>query len=228
MNAAEPGFTGSFSACYNPIMKKGKFITFEGPDGSGKTTVSKAVCERLAELGYPVRYSREPGGSRIAEQIRDIILDPKNTDMDAKCEALLYAASRRQHLTDIVIPALESGTHVICDRFVDSSAAYQGYARGIGADEVLAMNAFAIGDLMPEKTIFLDIPAETGIERIQKNHRAADRLDSEGMEFHRRVYEGYREVMKKAGERMIVIDASRDPETVIREAFEAVKEILNG
>jgi dTMP kinase len=209
-------------------MKKGKFITFEGPDGSGKTTVSKAVCERLAEHGYPVRYSREPGGSKIAEQIRDIILDPKNTDMDPKCEALLYAASRRQHLTDIVIPALESGTHVICDRFVDSSAAYQGYARGIGADEVLAMNAFAIGDLMPEKTIFLDIPAETGIERIQKNHRAADRLDSEGMEFHRRVYEGYREVMKKAGERMIVIDASRDPETVIREAFEAVKEILNG
>ena len=209
-------------------MKKGKFITFEGPDGSGKTTVSKAVCERLVRLGYPVRYSREPGGSKIAEQIRDIILDPKNTDMDPKCEALLYAASRRQHLTDIVIPALESGTHVICDRFVDSSAAYQGYARGIGADEVLAMNAFAIGDLMPEKTIFLDIPAETGIERIQKNHRAADRLDSEGMEFHRRVYEGYREVMKKAGERMIVIDASRDPETVIREAFEAVKEILNG
>ena len=209
-------------------MKKGKFITFEGPDGSGKTTVSKAVCERLVQLGYPVRYSREPGGSKIAEQIRDIILDPKNTDMDPKCEALLYAASRRQHLTDIVIPALESGTHVICDRFVDSSAAYQGYARGIGADEVLAMNAFAIGDLMPEKTIFLDIPAETGIERIQKNHRAADRLDSEGMEFHRRVYEGYREVMKKAGERMIVIDASRDPETVIREAFEAVKEILNG
>ena len=209
-------------------MKKGKFITFEGPDGSGKTTVSRMVSDRLAELGYPVRYTREPGGSKIAEQIRDIILDPKNTGMDPRCEALLYAASRRQHLNDIVIPALESGTHVICDRFVDSSVAYQGYARGIGAEEVLAMNAFAIGDLMPEKTIFLDVPAETGIERIRKNHRAADRLDSEGMEFHRKVCEGYQEVLKKAGDRMIVIDATKDPETVIQEALSAVKEILNG
>ena len=209
-------------------MTRGKFITFEGPDGSGKTTVSKAVCERLEGLGYPVRYSREPGGSMIAEEIRDIILDPKNTDMDPRCEALLYAASRRQHLIDIVIPALESGIHVICDRFVDSSAAYQGYARGIGADEVLKMNEFAIGSIMPEKTIFLDVPAEVGLERIQKNRRETDRLDSEGMEFHRRVYEGYLEVMKKAGDRMIVIDASEDSETVTEKALQAVLEILNG
>ena len=215
-------------ACYNSDMTKGKFITFEGPDGSGKTTVSKAVCEKLAKLGYPVRYSREPGGSEIAEEIRDVILDPKNTEMDARCEALLYAASRRQHLTEIVIPALESGIHVICDRFVDSSAAYQGYARGIGVDEVLKMNEFATGGFMPVKTIFLDISAEAGIERIAKNRRSLDRLDSEDMEFHNRVYQGYQEVLKRGGDRMIVIDASRDPETVTEEALNAVLEILNG
>ena len=141
-------------------MTKGKFITFEGPDGSGKTTVSKAVCERLNKAGYSVRYTREPGGSAIAESIRDIILDPKNTAMDARCEALLYAASRRQHLVEIILPNVENGTHVICDRFVDSSIAYQGYARGIGAEEVLAINRFAIDRIMPEKTIFLDLPAE--------------------------------------------------------------------
>ena len=117
-------------------MEKGLFITFEGPDGSGKTTVSTAVTERLQKEGYQVRYTREPGGSSISEKIRDIILDPANTEMDARTEALLYAASRRQHLVDVVLPELEKGTSIISDRFVDSSLAYQGYGRQIGADEV--------------------------------------------------------------------------------------------
>ena len=115
-------------------MQKGKFITFEGPDGSGKTTVSTAVVEKLKEAGIPVRYSREPGGSVIAEKIRDVILDPKNTAMDDRTEALLYAASRRQHLKEIIEPALNSGINVICDRFIDSSLAYQGYGRHIGEE----------------------------------------------------------------------------------------------
>ena len=215
-------------ACYNHGMKKGKFITFEGPDGSGKTTVSKAVCERLREQGYPVRYTREPGGSAIAESIRDIILDPKNTSMDARCEALLYAASRRQHLVEIILPNMENGTHVICDRFVDSSIAYQGYARGIGAEEVLAINRFAIDQVMPEKTIFLDLPAEIGLERIRANHRETDRMDQEGRLFHEAVYNGYQNVLNANRDRMIVIDASRSREAVLEDAFRIVKGILDG
>ena len=130
-------------------MKKGLFITIEGPDGSGKTTVSKAVADKLLAEGYQVRYTREPGGSAISEKIRDIILDPANTEMDPRTEALLYAASRRQHLVDIVLPLIEQGVTVISDRFVDSSIAYQGYGRQIGADEVYAINAFAIENYMP-------------------------------------------------------------------------------
>ena len=216
------------SACYNHDMEKGKFITFEGPDGSGKTTVSKAVSERLQKMGYPVRYTREPGGSAIAESIRDIILDPKNTAMDARCEALLYAASRRQHLTEIILPCMEAGTHVICDRFVDSSIAYQGYARGIGAEEVLSINRFAIDNVMPEKTIFLDLPSELGLQRIHSNHRTADRMDQESIAFHNAVYQGYQKVLEKDRDRMIVIDASQPVENVIEQAFQAVKGILDG
>jgi dTMP kinase len=209
-------------------MEQGKFITFEGPDGSGKTTVSQAVCEELKKLGYPVRYTREPGGSAIAESIRDIILDPKNTDMDARCEALLYAASRAQHLKDIVLPALAEGTHVICDRFVDSSIAYQGYARGIGADAVMDINRFAINGQMPVKTIYLDLSAEAGLERVNARRRAADRLDSEGVAFHQAVCEGYRHVLESASDRMVVIDASKPLEEVVAAALRAVREILDG
>ncbi len=209
-------------------MEYGKFVTFEGPDGSGKTTVSQAVCEKLQELGYPVRYTREPGGSGIAEQIRDIILDPKNIGMDVRCEALLYAASRAQHLKDIVLPALQEGTHVICDRFLDSSIAYQGYARGIGAEEVLAINQFAICGQMPVKTIYLDVSAEVGLERINSRRKESDRLDMEGIAFHKAVCEGYRNVVKEAGERMIVIDAAKPLEEVISASLQVLREILDG
>ena len=214
-------------ACYNHDMEKGKFITFEGPDGSGKTTVSKAVSERLQEMGYPVRYTREPGGSAIAESIRDIILDPKNTAMDARCEALLYAASRRQHLVEIILPCMEAGTHVICDRFVDSSVAYQGYAREIGAEEVLSINRFAIDNVMPEKTIFLNLSAEEGLKRIETGHRTADRLDQESIAFHQAVYDGYQKVLESDPERMIVIDASRPLDEVVSEVLDRIREILD-
>ena len=137
-------------------MNKGLFITFEGNDGSGKTTISKLAYERLKEMGYPVIYTREPGGIDIAEQIRKVILDPANTAMDERCEALLYAASRRQHLVEKVLPALNEGSIVLCDRFVDSSLAYQGVARNLGIDEVYNMNLFAIKDVMPDKTLFFE------------------------------------------------------------------------
>lgn len=207
-------------------MTRGKFITFEGPDGSGKTTVSTAVVKKLQEMGYPVRYTREPGGSNIAEKIRGIILDPQNTEMDARTEALLYAASRRQHLVDRVFPALEEGTHVICDRFVDSSLAYQGCGRGLGIEEVYAINEFAADGAMPDKTIFLDISAEEGLKRIA-DRSFLDRLDQESIEFHRAVYEGYQEVVRRYPDRIICVDAGRTPEEVIEDACRIIKEILD-
>lgn len=207
-------------------MRKGLFITFEGPDGSGKTTVSKIVVEKLIQEGYPIVYSREPGGSKIAESIRDIILDKKNTGMDARCEALLYAASRRQHLKDIILPALNEGKHVICDRFIDSSLAYQGVGRGIGIDEVYALNQFAIESHMPDKTIFLNISPKTGLERIH-DRANLDRLDLEKATFHDAVYQGYQTVIEKYKERMVVIDANQCVEDVVNDVYQALKGIFD-
>lgn len=209
-------------------MERGKFITFEGPDGSGKTTVSTQVTERLKAEGWPVILTREPGGSAIAEQIRNIILDPQNTAMDDRTEALLYAASRRQHLVEKVLPALEAGTHVISDRFVDSSLAYQGCGRHIGIEPVMDINRFAIEDNMPDYTIFLDIDAQTGLDRIHKGRAYLDRLDQEKLSFHMDVWNGYRRIIEMYRDRMIIIDASRDAGTVIEEAYRAVKGILEG
>lgn len=208
-------------------MKKGLFITFEGPDGSGKTTVSTSVVERLQKEGYPVQYTREPGGSKIAEEIRDVILNPENTEMDARCEALLYAASRRQHLVEKVLPAINQGTTVISDRFVDSSLAYQGVGREIGIDEVYAINMFAIEGMMPDKTIYLDIDAKTGLDRINANRTSLDRLDQESEDFHNKVHQGYEMVVEKYKDRMIIIDASKDVNEVIEEAYKSVKGLLD-
>ena len=207
-------------------MKNGLFITFEGPDGAGKTTVSKAVVDKLKEDGYAVMYTREPGGSQIAEEIRNVILDPANTAMDARTEALLYAASRRQHLIEIVLPALEKGITVISDRFVDSSLAYQGAGREIGMDEVFAINQFAIENRMPDKTIFLNVSAEIGLSRIGAR-TFLDRLDQEGLDFHKRVYDGYQTVIERYKERMIIIDAERSEAEVVQSAYAAVKELLD-
>lgn len=208
-------------------MKKGLFITFEGPDGSGKTTVSTAVVERFQKEGYQVKYTREPGGSKIAEEIRSVILDPKNTEMDARCEALLYAAARRQHLVEKVLPALEEGITVISDRFVDSSLAYQGYGRGIGMDEVYSINMFAIEGRLPDKTIYLDIDAKTGLDRINANRTSLDRLDQESEDFHNLVHKGYEEVVNLYKDRMIIIDASKDVESVIEESYQVLKGLLD-
>ena len=204
-------------------MKKGKFITFEGPDGSGKTTVSTAVTEKLQEEGYTVRYTREPGGSEIAEEIRGIILDPKNTMMDAKTEALLYAASRRQHLVEKVFPAMEAGKIVICERFLDSSLAYQGYGRQLGFDEVLSINLFAIDNTYPDMTIYLDVDEQVGLDRLA-DRSFKDRLDQESIDFHHRVSQGYKEVLRRFKDRITIVDASRTKEEVIEASL---KEILN-
>lgn len=195
-------------------MKKGLFISFEGCDGCGKTTALKLVEEKLNKNGVFPLMTREPGGSKIAEQIRNIILDKANTEEDIKTEALLYAASRRQHLIDVVLPALNSGKLVISDRYVDSSLAYQGYARGIGLEAVLSINNFAIDNLYPDLTFFLDLPPQEGLKRIQSRERDKDRLDVEKEEFHKRVYQGYQIVNEIFKDRIIKIDASKSPDEI--------------
>ncbi len=207
-------------------MKKGYFITFEGPDGSGKTTVCNAVYQRLKDMGYDVVHTREPGGIEIAEKIRDIILDPQNVMMDAKTEALLYAASRRQHLVEKVIPSIEAGKVVICERFVDSSLAYQGYGRELGFDEVLSINKFAIGDYFPDMTVYLDVDEKTGLERI-KDRAFKDRLDQESIDFHHRVNEGYQKVIDVFKDRISIVDASKPLDSVIEDALSRVKELID-
>ncbi|MDD6005262.1 MAG: dTMP kinase [Firmicutes bacterium] len=207
-------------------MKKGYFITFEGPDGSGKTTVCNAVYQRLKDMGYDVVHTREPGGIEIAEKIRDIILDPQNVMMDAKTEALLYAASRRQHLVEKVIPSIEAGKVVICERFVDSSLAYQGYGRELGFDEVLSINKFAIGDYFPDMTVYLDVDEKTGLERI-KDRAFKDRLDQESIDFHHRVNEGYQKVIDVFKDRVSIVDASKPLDSVIEDALNRVKELID-
>lgn len=188
---------------------KGIFITFEGPEGAGKTTVIAELYNRLKDEGRNVILTREPGGIRIAEKIREIILDNNHQEMDAKTEALLYAAARRQHLTEKVMPALREGAIVLCDRFVDSSLAYQGHGRGLGIDEVLSINEFSIGDTMPDLTIFFDIDPEVGLARIMRNdEREQNRLDKESIDFHHKVYQGYQEIIRRYPNRIVKTDAS--------------------
>lgn len=205
----------------------GVFISFEGGEGSGKTTIASMIKEALTKEGYHVVLTREPGGVEIAEKIRDIIHDVKYTNMDRKTEALLYAASRRQHLVEKVIPALEKGYIVICDRYVDSSMVYQGIARGIGIDEVYQMNLFATENILPKRTIFFDILPKDGLQRVYANKdREVNRLDLENIDFHRKVYQGYLTLCDKFPERIVKIDASLDVNQVFNQVLSRIQEIL--
>lgn len=209
-------------------MKQGLFITVEGPEGAGKTSVMKSVISDLLELGYDIVATREPGGIRISEEIREIILDNKNVEMDARTEALLYAAARRQHLVEKVLPALAEGKIVICDRFVDASLAYQGYARGIGIDEVWSINEFAIQTCMPNKTLLFDLDPKIGLERIAANEqRENNRLDNEKLSFHQLVREGYHILRDKDPERFSTINAEQSEFEVTKEVFNIVKDYID-
>lgn len=194
----------------------GIFITLEGGEGAGKSTILEQTADFLREKNYQVTTTREPGGIRIAEKIRHIILDREHTEMESRTEALLYAAARRQHLVEKVIPALQRGEVVLCDRFIDSSLAYQGHARGLGIDEILSINQFAIADFMPHLTLYLDVDPEIGLQRINQTHdREINRLDLEALDFHLRVREGYEEVLKRFPERVKKINANQSAEQVL-------------
>lgn len=203
-------------------MNKGLFITFEGCDGCGKTTAITNVDRILSDNNIEHILTREPGGSRIAEEIRNIILDKKNVEEDCRTEALLYAASRRQHLVEKILPSLNEGKLVICDRYLDSSLAYQGYARGIGIDNVMSINAFAIENTMPDLTFFLDLSPEEGMKRISSRTRESDRLDQEKITFHQKVYEGYKIVNEMFKDRIIVIDASQTRDAIAEEIADII------
>ena len=200
------------------------FITFEGPEVRGKTTVSNIIEKRLKDIGYQVVHTREPGGTPIAEQIRNIILDKANTMLDARAEALLYAASRRQHLVEKVWPALKEGKIVICDRYIDSSLAYQGGARNLGVENVLNINMFATEGTFPDITLLFDIKPEDGLHRIAANaNREVNRLDLEKIEFHKLVRNTFLELAKQYKNRYVIIDASKPLDEVVENTW---KEIL--
>lgn len=205
------------------------FITFEGPDGSGKSTIIKKVYEKLINDGFDIVLTREPGGTPIAEKIRDIILDNSNVALDARTEALLYAASRRQHLVEKIRPALKEGKIVLCDRFLDSSLAYQGGGRNLGVQNVLNINLFATENTYPDLTLFFDIDPELGLKRVsQDKKRVADRLDNENENFHEKVYSTFKEIVNTNNQRIITIDASKSIEEVTECAYKSIKEKLNG
>ncbi len=199
------------------------FITLEGPEGSGKTTAVETAVNKLIEMGYQIVRTREPGGTPIAEQIRNVILDKDNTAMDPRTEALLYAASRRQHLVEKVWPALKEGKIVICDRYLDSSLAYQGGARGLGVENILNINLFATENTWPDLTLLFDIKPEVGLERIAKNaNREVNRLDLEKIEFHNKVRQTFLDLSKKYHDRFVVIDASQSREKVAEDTLQAI------
>ena len=200
----------------------GTFISFEGPDGAGKTSALTAITAQLApQLGDRLTVTREPGGNPISESIRSIILDRANTAMDYRTEALLYAAARRQHLAETILPTLRADQLVLCDRYVDSSVAYQGAGRQIGETEVAKMNEFATDGLLPDLTIYFDVPAEVGLRRIQahRDPQKVDRLDVEKTAFHDRVRAAYLRLQTAHPERIKLIDATQSPEQVVAAAL---------
>ena len=192
---------------------KGILISVEGPDGAGKTTQITLLREYLKEKGYDSIVTREPGGTKISEKIRALILDRENMEMGKETEMLLYAAARAQLVHEVIKPALEQGKAVICDRYVDSSAVYQGIARGLGIDTVYEVNGYAIQGILPDLTIHLDLDAEQGIKR-KKKQTELDRMELETMDFHKKVAEGYRELAKRDPKRIKTIDAAASIEEI--------------
>ena len=204
------------------MERTGKFITFEGCDGCGKSTQLKMLSDYLSKNNIPHIFTREPGGGKISEAIREILLSGKNSEMTDECEALLYAASRVQHLHDRVQPALDKGELVVCDRYFDSSFAYQAYARGLGVEFIGKINAYAIEKYSPDLTIFIDLSPE---EAFVRKHGADenDRLEQAGMSFHKKVYEGYRELARTHA-RIVTVNGRQTPDEVFADVLKALKE----
>lgn len=207
-------------------MNKGLFITFEGGEGSGKSTVIQQVKQQLLNKQLDVFVTREPGGSRIGEDIRQILLNHENTNMDPLTESYLFAASRRQHLIECIVPKLDADVVVLCDRYVDSSIVYQGYARGIGVEQVAAINKVVIEDYLPQLTFFIDVSPEIALSRIQTG-RNQNRLDVESSQFHQKVYEGYM-LLAAQTPRIKRIEGDQPIEQVVADIMKYINEYLHG
>lgn len=202
---------------------QGKFITFEGCDGSGKSTQLKLWREYLQSQNIPHIFTREPGGGMISEAIREILLNGKNGNMSDECEALLFAAARVQHLNEIVKPALDQGKLVICDRYVDSSFAYQAYARGLGVEFIEKINSFALEQYLPDCTVFIDL---TPKDAFLRKHGADenDRMEQAGMRFHEKVYQGYQAIADKYPNRIVKVNGKQTPKEIFEETLKILKE----
>lgn len=209
----------------------GLFIAFEGGDGSGKSTQARLLAEKLTELGHPVHLTREPGGTALAEQIRSLVLDPEHAPVDPITEALLFAAARSSHVRQSVLPALEQGTVVVTDRYIDSSVAYQGSGRDLGSEQIAALNAWATGGLIPHLTVLLDVDEDTALRRrqarLQAQHGAVpDRLESEPDSFHAVIRQAFLDRAAQAADRTLVLDAAQQPTALAEQILAQVSALL--
>ena len=204
---------------------QGSLITFEGPDGAGKTTIINEILKQIPEIKRAnILVTREPGGSKISETIRQIILDPANKEMDDRTEALLYAAQRGQHVNETIIPALKAGKIIFSDRYVDSSLAYQGVGRDLGIAAVQAINDFATNNLSADLTLFFDIDPAAGLARIEKlRPDQEDRLEQEKLDFHEKVYQGYKQLINLYPDRIKTVDASKSIPEVVAQSVIIIK-----
>ncbi len=208
------------------MADRGLFITFEGTDGAGKTTQIQRLRADLRHAGYDVCLTREPGGTPISEQIRDILLNPDHSEMAATTELLLYAASRAQHVSEVIKPALEAGKVVISSRFADATVVYQGYGRGLDLERINRLNRIATDGVTPDVTFVLDLPVEIGLQRVQSSRGGLDRLEREKIEFHRRLREGYQTIAQQEPQRLKIIDAQVSPKQVYAQIQEAIQPLL--
>ncbi len=211
----------------NKFSYPGFFIALEGPEGSGKSTLSKNLEAYFKAKNINAIFTREPGGSNVAvcQELRKLLLD--HPGLDKKTEVLLFAANRCEHINKLILPALNDSKIVVCDRYVDSSLAYQGFARNNGYKQVLKINQFATNKLVPDLTIFIDVKPEVGLNRIKTNRQEEmNHLDNESLQFHHAVYDGYQKIIKKNKKRYVVIDGNNDPKTILKLVIDAINKKL--
>lgn len=208
------------------MADRGLFITFEGTDGTGKTTQIERLSADLRQAGYDVCLTREPGGTPISEQIRDMLLNPAHSEMSATTELLLYAASRAQHVSEVIKPALAAGKIVISSRFADATVVYQGHGRGLDLDRINHLNQIATDGVTPDVTFVLDLPVEIGLQRVQNSRGGLDRLEREKIEFHRRLREGYQTLAKQEPQRLKIIEAKVSPKRVYAQIQAVIQPLL--